>query len=152
MIRITDQYFWSFIFLLFFAGLSIMGLIILDSEAYKTYADITLIDISLIALASYRLMHFFAYDGMTKFLREQLYDAKVTKAGKVTLHVPAKGPRRTLITLIYCPWCFGLWNTAVVTFLYLLSPAMYVVVFALAVATVVSTLHLVIERIGDSEV
>ncbi len=142
MVRITNQYLWNSVFFSFFILLVIMGVIILDTEAYIPYKDLGSIDFILIALASFRVMRLFAYDGVTKFIREQLYDAKVTKAGKVTLYVPAGGPRRAMLELIHCQWFFGLWNTALVVFFYLLSPIFYGVVLVLALASVVTLLQL----------
>ena len=116
MIRITDQYFWNFVFGLFFVVLVSMGVIILDSVATRTLAELTLLDMAIIVFASQRMVRLFVYDSALKWFREQFYDVKVTKAGKVTLHRPTTGPRRTLIDLMSCPWCFGLWSTAVISF------------------------------------
>ena len=141
MIRITDQYFWNVVFMVFFAVLVTMGVIILDTEADIAVRELTTLDVLLITLASFRLTRLFVYDVMTKFFREQFYDAKVTKAGKVTLYKPARGPRRTLADLMTCPWCFGVWASAMVTFFYLLTPLAYVPVFILAVSAAATFLQ-----------
>tara|TARA_B100000745_G_scaffold289540_3_gene227741 strand:+ start:183 stop:668 length:486 start_codon:yes stop_codon:yes gene_type:complete len=148
MIRVTDQYFWNIIFILFYLGLVVMGVIVLQSEAYITYAELDLFDIVIIALASQRLIRLFVYDSMTKFFREQFYDAKVTKAGKVTLHKPKTGPRRTLCELVNCSWSFGLWATTMVTFFYLLTPLAFVPVLILALSAVATWLQLFSSMIG----
>lgn len=148
MIRITDQYFWNIIFTLFYLSLVTMGVIVLQGEAAIGYDALDAFDIVLIALASHRLIRLFVYDAMTKFFREQFYDAKVTKAGKVTLYKPASGPRRTLCDLMTCPWCFGVWASTTVTFFYLLTPLAYFPVLLLAVASVASTLQLLTNMIG----
>lgn len=147
MIRITDQYFWNIVFLLFYVGLVVMAMIILDSEAYLSYADLTILDMTLIALASFRLTRMFVYDGMTRFLREQFYDAKVMKT-KVVLVKPVSGPRRTLSELIGCPWCFGVWATTFVAFFYLLTPHAYFPTLILALASVATLLQLFANMIG----
>lgn len=125
-----------------------MAVIILDTEAHIAYTDLELFDFILISLASFRLIRLFVYDGMTKFFREQFYDAKITKVGKVTLYKPARGPRRTISDLMGCPWCFGVWAAAVVTFFYLLTPLAYFPVFLLAIASVATFLQLLINMIG----
>lgn len=127
--------------MVFYLGLLSMGIIILDTEAYIAYADLDFFDIALISLASFRLVRLFVFDTMTKFFREQFYDAKVTKAGKVTLYKPARGPRRTIADLMCCPWCFGLWAASVVTFFYLLTPMLYLPILILAVGAVASFLQ-----------
>jgi hypothetical protein len=147
MIRITDQYFWNIIFLLFYIGIVVMAVIILQSEARMAYTDLTLLDLTLITLASFRMTRLFVYDGMTKFFREQFYDAKVVR-NKVTLVKPLTGPRRTLADLVGCPWCFGVWATTCVTFFYLLTPYAYFPTLILAVASVATLLQLFANMIG----
>ena len=147
MIRITDQYFWNFVFILFYVGLLVMASIILASEARMSYSDLTLFDVTLITLASFRMTQLFVYDGMTKFLREQFYDAKVVR-NKVTLVKPSVGPRRTLADLMSCPWCFGLWATSMVIFLYLLTPFAILPTLILAISSIASVLQLLSNMIG----
>ncbi len=147
MIRITDQYFWNFVFSTFFIVLVIMGSIILDGESHKSIAELTLFDFIIMTLATWRLIRLFIYDAITKFFREQFWNAKKTKSGYV-LEKPKSGPRRTLADLFSCPWCFGAWAGAVVVFLYLLTPlALYPLIF-LAVSAVATFLQLVTNLIG----
>lgn len=149
MLRITDQYFWNFLFGLFYLALLVMGLIILNTEAYKTVAELTLIDFLLITLASWRLVRLFVYDSMTKLIREQFYDAHKTRSG-VELVKPDSGPRRTLIDLFSCPWCFGLWSASMVTFFYLLTPLAAIPTLILAVAAVASYLQILANLTGHT--
>ena len=145
--RITDQYFWNVIFLVFFLCLVVMGTIILESEAYKKYAELTLVDFSLITLASFRIIRLVLHDKIFAFFREQFYDV-VEQKGRVLLVKPESGPRRTLADLLSCPWCFGVWATAMVTFVYLLTPyALYPVIF-LALSSVASMLQITANLIG----
>jgi hypothetical protein len=147
MIRVTDQYFWNIIFLLFYIGLVVMAVIILESVGYKYYQDLTILDLTLITLASFRMTRMFVYDSMTRFLREQFWDAKVVR-NKVTLVKPQTGPRRTLADLIGCPWCFGVWATTFVAFFYMLTPYAYFPTLILALASLATLLQLVANMIG----
>lgn len=147
MIRITDQYFWNVIFTLFYVGLLVMLGIILSTEAHKTYGELTTFDIVIVSLASFRLVRLFVYDNMTKFFREQFYDAKLVKT-KVVLVKPETGPRRTLADLMSCPWCFGVWATTMVIFFYLLTPLSYFPILILALSGVASYLQLFANMIG----
>ena len=133
MIRITDQYFWNFVFLVFFVGLVTMGVIILDTEARLAYSDLTLTDLVLLTLATYRLIRLFVSDNVMKFFREQFWDVQEVR-GKSLLVKPAGGPRRTIADLISCPWCFGVWSAATILFFYLLTPYAELPVLILAVA------------------
>lgn len=145
--RITDQYFWNVIFLVFFLCLVFMGAVILDGEAYKTYENLLLTDYILIALASFRIIRMVVYDKIFAFFREQFYDATEYK-GKVVLVKPESGPRRTLADLLTCPWCFGVWATAMVSFFYLLTPYAFFPVLFLAISAVASFLQILANLIG----
>jgi hypothetical protein len=147
MIRVTDQYFWNIIFLLFYIGLVVMAVIILESVGYKYYQDLTILDLTFITLASFRMTRMFVYDSMTRFLREQFWDAKVVR-NKVTLVKPQTGPRRTLADLIGCPWCFGVWATTFVAFFYMLTPYAYFPTLILALASIATLLQLFANMIG----
>src|SRR5690606_12429101 len=109
---------------------------------------LTLTDYVLITLASWRLTRLVVYDAITKFFREQFWD--VVKVGRgYALEKPSTGPRRTLADLLSCPWCFGVWATATVTFVYLLTPyAIYPVIF-LALSAVATFLQILSNLIGN---
>ena len=113
MIRITDQYFWNFVFTIFFLILVVMGAIILETESRIRLTELSLTDYVLVTLASWRLTRLFVYDAITKFFREQFWD--VVKVGKgFSLEKPKVGPRRTIADLLSCVWCFGLWASSTV--------------------------------------
>ncbi len=145
--RITDQYIWNVIFLLFFLCLVFMATVILQTEAYKPYDELTFVDFALITLASFRIVRMVIYDKIFAFFREQFYDATEYK-GTVMLVKPEGGPRRTLADLLSCPWCFGVWATAMVAFLYLLTPYAFFPALFLALSSVVSMLQITANLIG----
>lgn len=149
MLRITDQYFWNFVFTLFFLTLVTMGVIILQTETYRDIYSLTVTDFVLMTLATWRVIRFFVYDAVTKFIREQFWDARRTKSG-VVLEKPKTGPRRTLADLLSCPWCFGMWAGASVVFFYLLTPLAYYPVLFLALAAVASYLQLLANLTGHA--
>lgn len=148
MIKITDQYFWNIVFLLFFVGLVVMGTIILQTESRIPLAKLSMTDYTLITLATWRVTRLFLSDTITKFFREQFLD--IVKVGRgYQLEKPKFGPRRTIADLISCPWCFSVWAAAMVMFFYLLTPyAVYPVVF-LAISAVASFLQLFSSAVGS---
>lgn len=148
MIRVTDQYFWNFVFLVFFTILIILGAIILQTESRIPLTELSVIDYLLITLASWRLVRLFVYDPITKFFREQFWD--VVKVGRGhKLEKPKNGPRRTIADLLSCPWCFGVWSTAMVTFLYLVTSYAVFPVILLAISAVATFLQLLSNLVGD---
>jgi hypothetical protein len=137
MFRVTDQYFWNFVFLVFFVVLVVLLSIILHTEARIPLQELSVIDYTLLTLATWRLTRLFVSDTITRFIREQFFDVKKVGKGYV-LEKARSGPRRTLADLFSCSWCFSIFAATVVTFFYLLtSYAMYpIIILALsAVAT-----------------
>lgn len=142
MIRITDQYFWNIIFSIFFLALLAMAVIILESESRIPYSELTLIDYTILTLATWRLIRLFTKDILTRFIREQFWD--VVKVGRGhKLEKPKTGPRRTIADLLSCPWCFGVWAATMVTFFYLLTPLAVFPILILAISAVATFLHFV---------
>lgn len=145
--RITDQYIWNIVFTIFFFALAVMGAIILETDAIRSWAELTIIDYLLMTLASWRLIRLFVYDAVTKFIREQFYDAKEVK-GKVILTRPEHGPRRTLADLFACPWCLGVWLTGLVVFFYMITPYAMFPIALLALSAVATFLQLLSNMVG----
>jgi len=145
--RITDQYFWNFIFTVFFTALVVLGAIILESEAYKPLGEATVMDLALISLASFRLIRLFVYDKIMAFFREQFYDAKKTRS-QIELIKPEGGPKRTVLELLICPWCFGVWAAAFVTFFYFLTPFSLFPILFLAISGIASFIQITANLIG----
>ncbi len=145
--RITDQYIWNVVFLVFFATLVFLGTIILGGEAYKDVATLTFVDYALMVLASFRVTRLVVYDLIFAFFREQFLDVKETRSGFVYVK-PEGGPRRTISDLLLCPWCFGMWASATVTFFYLLTPYAFYPVLLLAIGGVATFLQLLANMVG----
>jgi Protein of unknown function (DUF1360) len=147
MFRVTDQYFWNFVFSVFFLILIVMGAIILEGETRIPFEELSLTDYVLMSLATWRLTRLFVYDAITKFIREQFWD--VVKVGKgFALEKPKFGPRRTLADLLSCPWCFGMWAAATVIFFYLLTPFAIFPIMLLAIGAVGSFLQILSNLVG----
>lgn len=145
--RITDQYFWNFVFGVFFLILIVMGAIILETESRVRFADLSTMDFILMTLATWRLTRLMIYDTVTKFVREQFWD--VVKVGKsYALEKPPTGPRRTIADLLSCPWCFGVWAAAIIIFFYLITPYAVYPILLLAVSAVASFLQILSNLVG----
>ena len=145
--RVTDQYFWNFVFSVFFLILIVMGAIILETESRVRFAELSTMDFVLMTLATWRLTRLMIYDTVTKFVREQFWD--VVKVGKsYALEKPPTGPRRTIADLLSCPWCFGVWAAAIIIFFYLITPYAVYPILLLAVSAVASFLQILSNLVG----
>jgi len=150
MIRITDQYFWNFIFGIFFLILVILGSIILETEARMTFGDLTFLDIALLTLATWRLTLIFGTDTATKWFREQFYDLK--KVGKgYSFELPKVGPRRVFLDALVNPIRSSVWIGALLTFCYLLSDVLFYPLLFLSIAALVIIVQAIVERFGGRE-
>jgi hypothetical protein len=145
--RITDQYFWNIVFTIFFLGFVFMGNVILESESYRTFDALNVYDYLIMILAAFRLTRLVVYDKITAFFREQFYDVVESRAG-YTLEKPSHGPRRTLADLLSCPWCFGVWAGATVSFFYLLTPYAFYPILILAISAPATLMQLTANMIG----
>lgn len=124
-----------------------MATIILNGEAVRTYETLTLLDYTLMVLASFRIVRLVVYDKMFAFLREQFYNVTDYK-GSVVLVKPESGPRRTLADLFSCPWCFGVWAVFMVSFFYMLTSYAFYPTLILALSGVVSFIQILTNMIG----
>jgi hypothetical protein len=145
--RLTDQYFWNIIFILFFASLVVSATVILKSVGVRELGTLTLFDLTLVALATFRLTRLVVYDKITAFFREQFYDVKVVKGGMM-LEKPHSGPRRTLADLTSCPWCISVWMSAMTFFFYALTEYAYYPTLFIAISGVATLLQLTANMIG----
>lgn len=146
--RITDQYFWNFIFSALFLSLVVSGVIILESIPTAALHEFTPFEFIILSLATFRLTRLFVYDKITAFFREQFYDAKVLRGGGVVLEKPKGGPRRTIADLLSCPWCFGVWAGATVVFFYELTPYAWYPIIILAISSIGTLMQLTANMIG----
>jgi len=149
MIRVSEQYFWGFVFSMFFLVLVVLGAIILETESRLLWEDFRTFDYLVVTLATWRLTRLFISDNITRFIREQFMD--VVKSGRgYRLEKPKAGPRRQLAELFSCPWCMSVWTGGIVLFLYLLTPYAVYPLALLAVSAVASFLQIFTNLVGHN--
>lgn len=101
----------------------------------------------LLSLAVFRVVRLFAYDKITEWLRDIFYDVEV-QTEEVIRTKPLRGVRRTIIDLLLCPWCLGVWASLFITFLYFYTPFAWFPVVMLAIAGVGSLFAIFANLIG----
>ena len=126
-----------------------LGGYLLQTYGYFSPFAANYFDLLLITLASFRLIRLVVYDKIFAFFREQFWNATEVN-GELVLTKPARGPRRTLAELLLCPWCFGVWASATVSFFYFLTPYAFYPTLFMAIAAVASLLQLLANLIGWS--
>jgi hypothetical protein len=150
-----DESIWNFIFSVLFVG-------ILSWMAWYLWSinrlpiAINVFDFTLIILASFRITRLFVYDAVTQFVRHWFLDEIVVdenmyedaKEILVMRKIPSEGPRRVMFQLLSCPWCFGLWASLWVSFLYFATPFAWFPILVLAVAGVATLLQLIANAVG----
>ena len=146
--RFTNNHVWHIIFSLLFLGLLTVYIYALEQYAYRPLYSLSVVDVVLIILATFRMIRLFVYDKITVFFREQFLDANEVGGGEVVFTKPLRGPRRAIAELITCPWCFGVWAAAMTTFFYLLTPYTFYVVLFLAIAAVATFLQILANVVG----
>ncbi len=145
-----EQNLWNFVFFLFFVVVFGVGLWWLWTSG-RLPLGIPFFDATLVALAAFRLTRLVIYDRIMQFFRDWFLDvsAVLDDGELVVVRSRAKrGPRRTISELLACPWCFGLWSAAMVTFFYFATPVAWFPIFVLAVAGVTTLLQLGASFVG----
>lgn len=115
-------------------------------------AAIPLFDALLLALATFRLVRLFVYDTITQFVRDIFLDVHdgTEQGGELIREKPAAGPRRTLATLLGCPWCFSAWPALLLTWLYFYTPHAWFFILVLALSGVGAILQIAANLLGWS--
>lgn len=101
------------------------------------------LDITVLALATFRLSHLFTNDKIFDFVRVLVFDRKGHK-----LATSERGWRRALCEVLECLWCAGLWSALIVVTVYHLGYAGELVVLLLAVAGAAALLSLITKAIA----
>lgn len=148
-----DQNFWNVMYSLFFLVVATGMIWSLQAVHGSLPTSITLFDLSLLVLATFRLTRLFVYDKITRFLRDIFFHAEeeYTQEG-VTYYRKAErtyGPMRTAYELLICPWCFSIWAGLFVTYAYFLNKELFwLPIFILAVSGIATAIQLLVNMIG----
>lgn len=150
-----NQYIWNFVFILIYVVLLFLAVRSLQLHGIVFPPTVAAFDITLMVLATFRLVRLVSYDIIFSFARDFFWKhstgVDMETGEKVTMISKFKrGPRRTISELLNCPWCTGIWAALLVVYLYLLTPLAWVPVFVLAVSGVASLLQVLGNLVGHS--
>jgi energy-converting hydrogenase Eha subunit G len=149
-----DQNLWNFIFTVlfvaFFAGL----MYVLYRVNGELPTSISLFDLLLIILATFRLIRLFVYDKIFHFIRELFVRTEEVHTEQGVAYIERTeyegGPLRTISELLGCPWCFGIWCGLMIAFFYFLTPLAWFPILVLAISGLGTIFQLISNFIGWS--
>jgi hypothetical protein len=146
-----DQNFWNFLFSIFFIIVMALGLWAMREMRGGYLTSVPPFDALLMAFAAFRITRLVVYDKITRWFRE-LFARKteVVRDGTTFIQVTpyASGFAHTVYDLLNCPWCIGIWSSALVVFAYFVTDWAWSVIFFLAVAGAGSLIQVIANAIG----
>jgi len=147
-----DSHMWNFIFSVLFVVI-LSGLLIGLDKIKGLPESISVFDITLIVLATFRLTRLFVYDDVMDFIRDAVAPGKdgediITGEKVVVREEPTHGPRRALAYIFSCPWCAGTWIALFVTFFEMYFTWAWIVLLILSVAGVAAFIQITANMVG----
>lgn len=138
----SELQFWNAAAMVLFVLLAATAFWLIDRHG--EIKPFSLLDVSVLALATFRLSHLFTNDKIFDFVRVLVFDRKGRK-----LATSERGWRRVLCEVLECLWCAGLWSALIVVTVYQLGYAGGLAVLLLAVAGGAALLSIVAKAIAS---
>jgi hypothetical protein len=112
--------------------------------------EFTFLELSILALASFRLTRLFVYDKITAFIRNIFIEEReeLEETGEKAIYlIPKRGFIRGFFgELLSCYWCTGMWASISICFFYFLFPTiMTPIIFVLAVAGLAAIIETILQ-------
>ncbi len=146
-----DQNFWNFLFSVFFIIVLVAGLWAMQDMRGGFLTAVPVFDAVMMAFAAFRITRLVVYDKITRWFRELFARrTEIERGGVVYVEITpyASGFRNTVYDLLNCPWCIGIWSSAIVVFSYFVFVWAWSVIFFLAIAGAGSLVQVVANAIG----
>ena len=146
-----DQNFWNFLFSVFFIGVLALGLWQMQQLRGGFLTSVPLFDAVMMSFAAFRITRLVVYDKIARWFRELFASRREYEEGGVTYVEVTPYPsgfRHTVYDLLNCPWCIGIWSSAIVVFTYFVTEWAWSVIFFLAIAGAGSLLQVIANAIG----
>jgi len=133
-----DQNFWGGIALLVFVALCAASVWLIARFGRFAPAEMTVLDLAVLGLAAFRLIHLLTYDKIFDGVRAAFMDRRGAR-----LKTAERGWRRLVCEFLNCIWCTGMWSGLIVATVYFLGPWGRHAAIVLAVAGLGSLLQIV---------
>jgi hypothetical protein len=133
-----EQHFWNGIALIVYAVLCALSVWLVARYGTLDPAAVGFLDVALLGLAAFRLIHLLTYDKIFDVVRAAFMDRKGAR-----LKNAERGWRRLMCEFMQCIWCTGMWSGLIVVTVYFLGTWGRFAVIVLAVAGLGSLLQIV---------
>ena len=140
-----DQHAWNALIFILFPVLVVVTYRLFESQGYlQTLFSLSVFDLLLISLATFRLIRLVCFDKIFSFARVVFYDTLPDG----TMIKPPKGFRRAVAELMECPWCVGIWASCVITVFYVVTPLGRFFAILLMTAALGTFFQVISRRVG----
>ena len=133
-----EQHFWNGIALIVYAVLCALSVWLVARYGTLDPPAVGFLDVALLGLAAFRLIHLLTYDKIFDVVRAAFMDRKGAR-----LKNAERGWRRLMCEFMQCIWCTGMWSGLIVVTVYFLGTWGRFAVIVLAVAGLGSLLQIV---------
>jgi hypothetical protein len=133
-----EQHFWNGVALIAFVVLCGLSVALVARYGTVEPAQIGALDLTLMGLAAFRLIHLITYDKIFEVVRAAFMDREGAR-----LKTAERGWRRLMCEFMQCIWCTGMWSGLIVVTIYFLGSWGRFAVIVLAVAGLGSLLQIV---------
>lgn len=141
----SDQHIWNASIFILFPILVVLLYRYFDSSgAMQAFYSLTIFDIVIISLATFRFIRLIAFDKIFSFGRAIFHNTLPDG----TMVKPPKGFRRAMAELLECSWCVGVWAALLVLTFYIISPLGRFFALILAIAALGTFFQVVSKRVG----
>ncbi len=133
-----EQHFWGGVALVVFVALCVVSVWLIARFGRFAPAELSFLDLAVLGLAAFRLIHLLTYDKIFDGVRAAFMDRSGAR-----LKTAERGWRRLMCEFLNCIWCTGMWSGLIVVTVYFLGPWGRYAAIMLAVAGLGSLLQVV---------
>ncbi len=126
---------WNIVSMFVFVLLLIALGTLLNSKGFDI-KQVTLFELTLVSLATYRMIRLMVYDRIFKLIRDIIKSFKGT------------GPGDSLKAIITCPWCAGVWISLFNVAVFLILPFGELFIYIMAIAGVATFFQISVNILG----
>jgi hypothetical protein len=140
-----QQHFWNGIALILFILFGALSVVVIARFGTTDFTELGFFDLTLLGLATFRLIHLLTYDKTFAAVRVSFMDGR----GR-TLRKAARGWRRLVCELLECLWCTGMWSGLFAVTVYCLGSWGRLAIIVLAVAGLGSLFQIISRALGEA--